>query len=75
MTKTECLSQRQRRKYRKAKGTKKMKEIREKVSEKRADQENEGCVRQRQRERWIERLIVRVRATQCSIYIRLPKDT
>lgn len=51
-----------------------MKEIREKVSEKRADKENKGCVK-RQRERWIERLIVRVRATQCSIYIRLSKDT
>lgn len=56
----------------KGKGTKS--ERRERVSEKRADKENKGRIRRRG-ERWIERLIVREGATQCSIYIRLPKDT
>lgn len=72
VTKTERLSRRQ--KHRKAKGQK-VKEGQEerKVSEKKAHKERKGHIN-RQRERWIQRLIVTERAMQCSIYIRLSKD-
>lgn len=71
MSKTEQLSQRQ--KNGKAKGQE-VKGGQEDTKVEKGRQRKKGRHINGQGERWIERLIVRERGTQCGIYIRLPKD-
>lgn len=63
VTKTERFSQRERHEYRKAKGQ--TVQQKKKVGIKHI---------KTQSKRWIETLIERERATQCGMYISLPKD-